>query len=428
LPNSISSEPVIAVTNFNVRQQWTYLSILLLIATSCYIDRGVISVLLPAIKKEFQLSDVGLGLLSGAPFAICYALASIPLGRLADATSRKNVLLISLVTWSTFTGLCGVTSSLVMLFVLRMGVGAAEGGAVPSGHALIAEYFPPQRRALAFAVFAAAPMLGVAVANGAGGWIAQNYGWRAAFIAMAMLAVPVAIAGALILKEPSRRTGHAQAADKASFWTDLKVLFTKRSFLLVIVGSILISFYSQGMTTFLPSLMVRSLGLSVAEAGATFGLASLVGSLIGMVASGALGNYLSRRGARALLLMAVVAICIAALFAIVAFSSHNVFLFVVMTTGTVAALTGSLPAIFTSIQHVCGPTRRALADSVNLATVIATGMTLGPIAVGLLSETFIANGVGDESLRYAMLTITLVLPVSALLLFLAASHLAHDAE
>lgn len=409
-------------------RQWTYLVILLMVATSCYVDRGVLSVLLEPIKKEFHLSDVGLGLLSGPPFAICYALSSIPLGRLADATSRKNVLLLSLVTWSVLTGLCGFATGIMMLVILRMGVGAAEGGAVPPGHALIADYFPAQRRALAFAVFAAAPMLGVAIANGFGGWITQHYGWRITFFGMALLAAPIAILGALVLREPPRIVHQNAATTKAGFRVDLKALLAKPSFRLTILGSVLISFYNQGFTIFMPSMMIRSLGLTVAQAGALYGLSSLVGSMLGMIGSAVLGNYLARRGARSLLLMTVWAMFAATLFALLAFFARSPILIAIALIGIAAALTGCLPAIFTTIQHICGSSRRALADGFNLAVVSGTGITLGPVVTGLLSESYAAAGMGGEALRYAVLTMTLALPIAGLILLLATRHLDADAE
>jgi predicted MFS family arabinose efflux permease len=115
---------------FSDKQRWSYLTILFLITTSCYIDRGVLTVLLEPIKHEFELSDRMLGLLGGAPFAICYAISSLPLARLADRTSHKNVLIGALIVWSLMTGLCGLAGSAAFLRPLRWFLNTTRRSAV----------------------------------------------------------------------------------------------------------------------------------------------------------------------------------------------------------------------------------------------------------------------------------------------------------
>src|SRR5690606_33568425 len=69
---------------FSPARRWTMLAVLFLVSTVSFIDRSILQILLESIRREFEMSDRMLGLLSGAPFAICYAALSIPFGRAAD--------------------------------------------------------------------------------------------------------------------------------------------------------------------------------------------------------------------------------------------------------------------------------------------------------------------------------------------------------
>ena len=409
-----------------IRRQWASLAILLLIATSCYVDRGIVSVLLEPIKEEFSLSDVQLGLLSGPPFAICYALFSIPLGRLADSTSQRGVLLLSLLTWSLLTGLSGFATSVAMLVILRMGVGAAESGAIPPAHALLAIYFGPQRRALAFSIFAAAPMLGIAIANGMGGWVTQHFGWRSAYFAIALIGPPIAILGMLVLPVPPRPTSQSVSIAKPRIAKEIKALLAKPTFRLTIAASMLIAFFNNALNTFGPSMLIRSHGYSTAEAGALFGGTSLFGSLAGMGVAAYFSISLSKRGAAPLLKSSMWCMMIAAVSSILALSSHGTIALVIGLGCTAATLTACLPPLFSTIQHVCGQSRRALADAFNLSAALAMGVALGPTVTGLLSKHF--SGMGADSLRFALVTNILALILAGLMIFLAARSVDADAE
>lgn len=410
---------------FSDRQRWTSLSILFFIVVSCYMDRGVLTVLLEPIKQEFQLSDAMLGLLGGAPFAICYALSSIPLARLADRTSRKNVLIGALIVWSIMTGLCGLAGSAVFLVIARMGVGAAEGGATAPSHALVAEYFPPQRRVLPFAVLAAAHTVGQGTAIAAGGWMAHTWGWRTAFFAMAAISMPIAVGAMLILREaPRRQIG--LATNSVSVVGEFKTLLRKRSFLLISIGTTVLGFYNFGALLFVPSYLSRTMGLSLSEVGFQFGLATMGGSVLGALIGGAIGNRAARAGDRYLLRVPVVASVLATPLALVTFSVGNLTLFLILVGCLIAIVFGSLPPIFSTVQHVCGSSRRAFASAIFAATVNAFAMTLGPLLTGLLSDLY--SHLGARSIQYAILTMTAVLPIAAILLSVAGRHIPADAE
>ena len=117
------------------------------------LDRVVMSVLIEPLKAEFAISDTQIGLLTGFAFALFNGLAVIPLGILADRVSRKNVLSACFATWSAMTAMGGLAQSFVQLMLLRITVGASEAGCSSPSLSMIADSFPPARRATATSVF-----------------------------------------------------------------------------------------------------------------------------------------------------------------------------------------------------------------------------------------------------------------------------------
>ena len=163
----------------DVSQQFTprYRNYVLFILTCGYVlnfvDRQVMTILLEPIKAEFGASDTQMGLISGLAFALFYATLGVPVARLADRWSRRNVLAISMATWSAVTAACGMAGSFWQLALLRVGVGIGEAGGTPPSQSLLTDYFPKERRALAQGVLATAPNIGVLVGLFGGALIAE---------------------------------------------------------------------------------------------------------------------------------------------------------------------------------------------------------------------------------------------------------------
>ncbi|MCC6201661.1 MAG: MFS transporter [Gammaproteobacteria bacterium] len=180
------------------------LVLLLLVYLFNFVDRQIFSVVLESIKREFNFTDTQLGLLGGIAFGFFYATVGLPLARIADRCNRRNLIAISLAIWSGMTALCGQSSNFVSLFLARMGVGIGEAGGMPPSYSLLADYFPPRRRGFALAIFNLGIPFGVMTGFLVGGWINQIHGWRAAFMAVGLPGVALAILLAMTLREPRR--------------------------------------------------------------------------------------------------------------------------------------------------------------------------------------------------------------------------------
>jgi predicted MFS family arabinose efflux permease len=411
--------------SFGSRQRWAFLIILFLIAIASYADRQLLPVVLEQIRIEYDLSDRMMGALGGAPFALCYAASCIPFARAADGGKRKFWLVLAFVLWTAMTILCGFATSLVLLFIARMGVGIGEGGSIPVTHALVADYFPPDSRGKAFAVLSSASIIGGSVALIAGGWLANEYGWRMAFIVIGGASLPIGLLSALILREPPKP--ERKQGQRMSFMRDMSALKQKRSFMLLVFGFTIYSMVIYGPLTFVPAYLMRTMGLSVAAAGAAYGIASGIGTIIGSIAGGILLDRLVKRDPRWLAWWPAGSYALAAPVAWLAFSATTLNAFLIWIVVLMVIIFTALPAIFAAIQYVCGPNRRATASAILMASINAIGLTLGPLCTGIISDA-LAAAYAPFNLRYAMLVMSILFLPASILLALASRRLLADAE
>ncbi len=180
------------------------LAVLLLAYIFNFIDRQIIGILAVPIKSDLQLSDSQLGLMGGLAFALFYTGLGIPIAWLADRKSRVTIIGVSVAVWSAFTALCGLAQNFWQLFLSRMGVGIGEAGGVAPSYSLISDYFPPERRARALAIFSFGIPVGSALGIFFGGWIATHVDWRSAFIIVGLAGLPVAALVKFGLRDPVR--------------------------------------------------------------------------------------------------------------------------------------------------------------------------------------------------------------------------------
>ncbi|MBU7580473.1 MAG: MFS transporter [Porphyrobacter sp.] len=217
---------------------WYVLGVLVVVYILNFIDRQILAILAVDIKRDLDLTDGQLGFLGGAAFAVFYALFGVPLGRLADRWHRVRLLTIGLVLWSTMTALSGLARNYVSLSLARMGVGVGEATASPTAYSLISDYFPSRQRATALAVYSSGLYIGggVSLLIGAkiskvwdaaypGGGIGGLVGWQAAFMAVGLPGVLLAIWVAS-LREPVRQPDAASGTRHplVDFFIDLSML------------------------------------------------------------------------------------------------------------------------------------------------------------------------------------------------------------
>ena len=179
-----------------------------------FLDRTILNILAGSIIKDLELTDAEFGAITGLAFAILYSVLGVPLAMLADRTRRSWVVAGSLTVWSAFTALCGTATSFMQLFIYRLGVGVGEAGGVAPSYALIADYFPPQRRARALAIFSLGIPIGLAAGTLIGAYLATWIDWRAAFLAMGIAGVLFAPVMLLFVRDLPRAAGRRSSANR----------------------------------------------------------------------------------------------------------------------------------------------------------------------------------------------------------------------
>ncbi len=183
-----------------------------------FVDRQILSVLAEDIKADLNITDSDLGFLFGTAFAVFYSIFGIPLGKLADSWSRKNLLSIGLATWSLMTVLSGTAKSFGALSLYRVGVGIGESSASPSSYSILSDYFSPKIRSTILSIYSSGVYLGAGIGLFLGGWIVELWtntfpdpnlaplglkGWQAAFMLVGFPGIVLACFTWRI-KEPKR--------------------------------------------------------------------------------------------------------------------------------------------------------------------------------------------------------------------------------
>jgi MFS family permease len=206
---------------------YAYYALFLLIAANLfnYLDRNIVSVLTSSIKAELHFTDSEMGFLLGTAFAVLYGVLGIPMGRIADALSRRRLMAGGLALWSAMTALSGAATSFFSLGAARVGVGVGEATANPVSHSLLCDYFPARNRAAVLGCYMASVYIGLGGALVLGGLLIQHWSswcssfpgdacglasWRASFLIVGIPGILLAILVAL-LREPPRSKTHVAA-------------------------------------------------------------------------------------------------------------------------------------------------------------------------------------------------------------------------
>ena len=371
-----------------------------------FVDRQILAILLPAIKREFLVDDWVLGFLAGSAFALFYATLGIPIALLADRFNRRNLIAISLTVWSAMTALSGTAANVVQLAFARVGVGVGEAGYSPPAHSIIADYYAPAERSTAMGVFTLGISLGIMIAFLGGGWMAQNIGWREAFLVVGIPGLVLALLFRLTVVEPPRGLSDnvSDSGDRHSITTVVKFLLRRRSFAHLSVGAGLASLNAYAVLSFFPSFLERSHGMNLQEIGIYLGIiigvSTGIGFLGGGYASDRVGSVRRQRSFRAISLAMLLGWLLSFPLYLV---SDPIWVLAIFTFPSIL-WNCYQPTVFAMTQSLVGIRMRSVASALLLFLINIIGLGLGPQIAGILSDV-LASNYGDESLRYSLLII-----------------------
>ena len=250
--------------------RWRIATFLALAAALNYADRAAMSAVLSAVRTEFGVSDVALGLL-GSVFLWSYALGSPVAGHLADRLSRPRLVLGSLVAWSAVTALIGLATGFPALLALRFALGVAECLFLPAAVALIADYHGPGTRARAMSFLTIGINGGMILGGSFTGFMAEHHGWRSGFWVLGLGGIALALLGRSAMPAapaPSRiATPSFVPSPRGSFVAAVKYLARVPSYLVLLTESMLSGFGMWMFFSWLPLYFRDTYSMSLSSAG-----------------------------------------------------------------------------------------------------------------------------------------------------------------
>jgi MFS family permease len=424
------------------RAAWSTVVVLAVIQGFNAVDRHLINLLVGPIKSDLGISDAQVGLLLGFSFALFYSTFGVPIGRLADTYSRRFIVMAGTAFWSVATVACGLAQGFAQLFAARVAVGAGEASLNPSGYSMIADLFPPERRAKPMGVFIAGHTIGQALTMFGGGLLVQYLvthdvtwtlpggvllkDWQIAFVLAGLPGLFIALL-ALAMREPVRRealAGPRGAAAPASLPVREVARFVAaraRLYVPLIGGFAFVLLWHMGNVVWAPTFLIRSFGYTPAQVGLILGVMTLVFNSSGVVLAGSLSEFLARRGHRdAHLRGALIGAACAVPFGVGATLMPDPVLSLLLLGP--AFFFGSLPFTLApaAIAGVTPNQMRAQVTALYLLFINAFGFGLGPWLMGRLTDRVFADPL---LLKYSIsLTAALALPVGLLLLWRAAGE------
>jgi predicted MFS family arabinose efflux permease len=381
------------------------------------------------IKVEFHLNNTEIGLLNGLAFALVYATLGIPIAVLADRMSRRNVIAASLAVFSVMTILCGYAAHFWQLLLARFGTGVGEAGTGPSINSIIADLYPPEKRATALAFYSAGLNIGLLFAFFGGGWIAQHFGWRNAFLAAGLPGIAIMFLILFTIEEPRR--GHAERlvdeGTTPSMAAVLRYLWSQRSFRWFSIGTAMSSFGGYAGLAFIPIFLGTTHHMSLQAIGLTLSVLTGIGGAVGTYLAGVFADRYGKRDVRWNMYVPIVATLITVPFVPIFYLSNN--LSIALVAAIVPTLTGAAyvgPA-YAMTQALVPLRMRARAAAILLFILNIFGYAPAALIVGGISD-LLEPSLGPNALRYALLTSILTGLTGAFCYWRAAKTLRQDID
>lgn len=419
--------------------RWYVVWLLFAVYVLNFVDRQILFILLEPIRLEFGFSDSQLGMLGGLAFAVLYSTLGIPIARFADRGNRVNIISISIFVWSLATVLTGMARSFGQLLAARVAVGVGEAGLSPPAYSLLSDYFSREERTTAIAIYSMGIYGGVFVGYLTGAVVAEAWGWRAAFWAVGLPGIAMALLVKLSLREPPRGFADGTPVERhpPPFRAVLRRLSAKPAFRHLALAAALHAFVGYGVTGFHPSFLIRTHQYSIAEVGVILAMVSAISGIGGTWLGGYLADRLSkaRDEIRWQMWLPGLATLINVPVALLAYTSSDRlmvvgWLFISLVFGVMY-----LGPTFSTVQRLVSARERALGSAVLLLVINLVGLGLGPLLVGLVSdgmnEYFLAQGLAEAAsrargLQWALAIMVCINAWSFLHYMLAARTLARD--
>ena len=404
------------------RYSYYALAILTLVNFLNYIDRQILPSVAPLMMKDLGLTDTEIGAMEAALLLSFTVLAPL-FGRLGDRYSRAKLMASAAVIWSVATALTGVMDTLpilpgpvrfnvplvqftlalsgvaIVLCLVRAIVGVGESSYSTITPSLIADYFPPKRRATALGVFQAAIPMGFALGYVIGVVLAYFFGWRMAFM---IVGVPGLITAALVwrLREPVRgaldevheKDAKPDTTSRESFLATSWRILRTRDWFLSTAGYTALTFVLGAFATWATILLVREKGLSVTQAGIVLGVVTLLAGAAGTFGGGWLADRLIAKRRNAYFLVCAVSSALGIVPVFVVLTTNNPWIFIPAIFLAVFFLFINNAPFHAILVNSVPSLVRATAVALNIVIIHIMGDVISRFGVGVISDSIKAGG------------------------------------
>ncbi|MFQ5634585.1 MAG: spinster family MFS transporter [Gammaproteobacteria bacterium] len=406
---------------------WYVAVVLTLAHIISFLDRQVLSLLVAPIKRDLEISDTQMSLLMGLAFAIFYTVMAVPIGRLADRRSRRNIITVGIAAWCAMTAACGIARNYWQLFLARVGVGVGEATLTPSALSMLSDYFPLHKRGAAIGFYNMGVSVGAGIAYIVGGQVigfvmnsppitvpvvGELFAWQTVFLLVGLPGLIVALAMRTV-REPQRHgkielagadTGQVSLREAMNFFARRGK--TYGGLALIVSGSTILGY---GFLSWIPSMFERTWGLTMPQVATSLGLVLLVAGPIGVNGGGRLADRWFRQGhkdahLRVMLISAPLMLVSSAVLPLMPTPELALLMFVphILGAAGITAAGGAALMVITPNQL------RAQATAIYYFIISLAGLTLGPTSVALFTDYVFRD---EAALRYSMAIVGLLAPL-----------------
>ena len=391
------------------RRRWLILVVVFIAIVLNYVDRQIVSILKPDLKKEFGLDDSGYATLVNV-FLFCYASAYAPAGWLVDRFGAGRVMLLGMIGWSAACLGAGFSKTFGQLAFFRGALGIAEPTTFPSQLRVVTIWFPAKLRATANSICSSGGTIGAIVATPLIAWLALKFGWHAAFIVPGVLGLLLVLVWRLVYRDPPAgfvaEDETASGESPAAFtWPQL---WRTRS----LWGILLSRFVSDPVWYFclfwLPGYLRENSGLTLAQIG-MYGWIPFLAADLGGIGSSAASDRLVRHGHEPLRARKMILIGAALLAPVCALTPHF--------PQPVATL-----AIFSVVAAVCltwlfnlGVVVADAFPAANVGSVWGIAGAFGAVG-GMVFNKFVGNLMGTFGSAQIFMVLAVLHPLAAIIL------------
>jgi MFS family permease len=361
-----------------------------------YLDRLVLSAVLPKVQEELHLSNFEGGLFATI-FLIGYFLTSPIFGALGDRLPRKGLIAAGVAVWSAATIGSGLATGLWSLLLARTLVGVGEASYATLAPTIIDDITPDDRKGRALAIFYIATPIGGALGYLVGGFVEHRWGWRSAFFVAGGPGLLLALV-CLLLAEPTRKL----ATEKADVQRDVGKLARMALYRQGVLGYCAYTAAIGAFSYWAPKFLYARYAMPLAAANFKFGLITVIGGAIGTLVGGRLADRASkaagahpehadasaqtRARVSGLLKLCALGSAVGAPIAVGCFLSPSPTLFFVLVFFAIAFLFLTTSPINAVILQSVPTELRASAMALSIFSIHVFGDLWSPPLVGLLAD------------------------------------------